>query len=78
MLHGKKVWHLNDEKGWHQLTMEAIDANHAVSADPEHWSFEKPVEEKVEEAFGVKAETETDEDKAARENGVGPQPGGSA
>lgn len=44
MTHPKKVWHLNDEKGWHQLTMEAIDANHAVATDPEHWAFEKPAE----------------------------------
>lgn len=48
MTHPKKVWHHTDEKGWHQVTMEAVDANHAVSVDPDHWSFEKPVEEKVE------------------------------
>lgn len=52
MTHPKKVWHLNDEKGWHRLTMEAVDANHAVEVDPAHWSFEKPVEEKVEKFLG--------------------------
>lgn len=44
MTHPKKIWHLNDEKGWHQTTMEAVDANHAVSVDPDHWSFEKPAD----------------------------------
>ena len=47
MTHPKKVWHRTDEKDWHQVTMEAVDANHAVSVDPDHWSFEKPVEEVV-------------------------------
>lgn len=41
MTHAKKVWHL-DDKGWRQITMEAIDAHHAVAVDPKHWSFADP------------------------------------
>lgn len=48
MTHPKKIWHLTEEHGWQVRTMEAIDANHAVSVDPEHWSFEKPSDEPVE------------------------------
>lgn len=44
MTHPKKVWH-KDEKGWHSLIMEAVDANHAVAVDPANWAFEKPPED---------------------------------
>lgn len=42
MTHPKKVWHRGTDGGWRLHTMEAVDANHAVRVDPEHWSFEKP------------------------------------
>lgn len=42
MIHPKKVWHLVEGKGWHKKIMEAVDATHAVSVDPEHWSFTNP------------------------------------
>lgn len=43
----KTVWHKSDlpedkEKGWHKVSLEDIDANHAVDVDPEHWSLENP------------------------------------
>jgi len=44
LIHPQKVWHRTDEKGWHVLTMEAVDARHAVDVDPANWAFEKPAE----------------------------------
>lgn len=44
MTHPKNVWHLNDDRVWIKMTMEAVDANHAVDVDPDRWSFEKPAD----------------------------------
>lgn len=51
----KSVWYKDPEKGWVQVRMHAVDANHAVSVDPENYSFFEPsVDSAVEDGNEIK------------------------
>lgn len=47
----RTLWHKIDAGGefegkdWHEVKLHALDANHALKADPDHWKAEKPAAE---------------------------------
>lgn len=63
----RTLWHLTEEKGWHQVTLEAGEARRALEVDPKHWSAEDPraaavADTKAGPRMGRKHRSQGDED----------------
>lgn len=58
----KTLWFKGEDGEWKPVSLHAIDANHALEADPEHWAQSKPESEPEEmpaaDVSGADEETE--------------------